>query len=104
MRGLEPPRAQGPQAPEACAYTNFATSAGPVERSEWRRFVRPAATGWAGGRLLPCRAVSPPSSRGLGRRPLTAETGVRIPVAVLSGARWIRGAERQGHGLGEGVG
>jgi hypothetical protein len=24
----------------------------------------------------------PPSSRGLGRRPLTAETGVRIPVAV----------------------
>src|SRR5204862_3656515 len=27
--------------------------------------------------------VLPPSSRGLGRRPLTAETGVRIPVAVL---------------------
>jgi hypothetical protein len=26
--------------------------------------------------------VLPPSSRGLGRRPLTAETGVRIPVAV----------------------
>jgi hypothetical protein len=26
---------------------------------------------------------TPPSSRGLGRRPLTAETGVRIPVAVL---------------------
>jgi hypothetical protein len=26
----------------------------------------------------------PPSSRGLGRRPLTAETGVRIPVAVLA--------------------
>jgi hypothetical protein len=25
----------------------------------------------------------PPSSRGLGRRPLTAETGVRIPLAVL---------------------
>src|SRR5581483_8806327 len=25
----------------------------------------------------------PLSSRGLGRRPLTAETGVRIPVAVL---------------------
>ena len=30
-------------------------------------------------------ADGPPSSRGLGRRPLTAETGVRIPVAVLSG-------------------
>src|SRR5215218_7395649 len=29
------------------------------------------------------RRNSPPSSRGLGRRPLTAETGVRIPVAVL---------------------
>src|SRR3954447_4990359 len=29
----------------------------------------------------------PPSSRGLGRRPLTAETGVRIPVAVLPEAR-----------------
>ena len=28
-------------------------------------------------------AILPPSSRGLGRRPLTAETGVRIPVAVL---------------------
>jgi hypothetical protein len=28
-------------------------------------------------------AARPPSSRGLGRRPLTAETGVRIPVAVL---------------------
>ena len=27
--------------------------------------------------------AGPPSSRGLGRRPLTAETGVRIPVAVL---------------------
>ena len=27
-------------------------------------------------------AGRPPSSRGLGRRPLTAETGVRIPVAV----------------------
>ena len=29
-------------------------------------------------------APRPPSSRGLGRRPLTAETGVRIPVAVLA--------------------
>jgi hypothetical protein len=28
--------------------------------------------------------ISPLSSRGLGRRPLTAETRVRIPVAVLS--------------------
>lgn len=33
----------------------------------------------------------PLSSRGLGRRPLTAETGVRIPVAVLTKAPEIRG-------------
>jgi two-component system, cell cycle response regulator len=32
--------------------------------------------------LLPSYRPEPPSSRGLGRRPLTAETGVRIPVAV----------------------
>jgi hypothetical protein len=31
---------------------------------------------------LQSRVGAPPSSRGLGRRPLTAETGVRIPVAV----------------------
>src|SRR3954464_8075414 len=40
----------------------------------------------------------PLSSRGLGRRPLTAETGVRIPVAVplnsalQSGIRALKGA------------
>src|SRR4051794_41927028 len=33
----------------------------------------------------------PPSSRGLGRRPLTAETGVRIPVAVLDGGPSVSG-------------
>ena len=37
------------------------------------------------GRFLPL------SSRGLGRRPLTAETGVRIPVAVLTEALRIAG-------------
>ena len=41
--------------------------------------------GWRTAPLVPClRRVSPLSSRGLGRRPLTAETGVRIPVAVLT--------------------
>ena len=41
--------------------------------------------GWRTVPLVPClRRVSPLSSRGLGRRPLTAETGVRIPVAVLT--------------------
>jgi hypothetical protein len=33
---------------------------------------------------LESRGGRPPSSRGLGRRPLTAETGVRIPVAVYA--------------------
>src|SRR3954451_1808220 len=33
----------------------------------------------------------PLSSRGLGRRPLTAETGVRIPVAVPTNAPQLRG-------------
>ena len=33
-------------------------------------------------RCYPARRFLPLSSRGLGRRPLTAETGVRIPVAV----------------------
>jgi hypothetical protein len=35
----------------------------------------------------PRRPTGPLSSRGLGRRPLTAETGVRIPVAVLRSPR-----------------
>src|SRR5438067_9822546 len=56
----------------------------------------PAATRYLELRAMPVRGyrrghkrpinwptVLPPSSRGLGRRPLTAETGVRIPVAVL---------------------
>ena len=38
----------------------------------------------------------PLSSRGLGRRPLTAETGVRIPVAVLTEASHSRGFRRLG--------
>src|SRR4051794_9472134 len=37
-------------------------------------------------------AYSPLSSRGLGRRPLTAETGVRIPVAVLQTKPRVSGA------------
>src|SRR5436190_17935130 len=36
----------------------------------------------------------PLSSRGLGRRPLAAETGVRIPVAVLTEALQIAGFSR----------
>jgi hypothetical protein len=39
---------------------------------------------------------APLSSRGLGRRPLTAETGVRIPVAVLPNTLQIGGFHRFG--------
>src|SRR3954471_2917256 len=41
---------------------------------------RVTAAGWGAAKLA---EFLPPSSRGLGRRPLTAETGVQIPVAVL---------------------
>ena len=37
---------------------------------------------------------APLSSRGLGRRPLMAETRVRIPVAVLAAPRCLRGVSR----------
>src|ERR671915_764061 len=43
-------------------------------------------------------ADGPPSSRGLGRRPLTAETGVRIPVAVLQKPPPPPGVRRSGGG------
>jgi hypothetical protein len=76
--------------PERRASTNSATSAGAVNLSVRRR--RPASTdvrarmaaapGRRSAPLLPWQPVAPLSSRGLGRRPLTAETGVRIPVAV----------------------
>ena len=42
-------------------------------------------------RCYPAGRCSPLSSRGLGRRPLTAETGVRIPVAVPLKALHMRG-------------
>ena len=76
-------------------------------RSQWRDragfspdFPRPPADGPrkhtpAVGQTrtppLQSPADAPPSSRGLGRRPLTAETGVRIPVAVLAKALLARG-------------
>ena len=47
----------------------------------------PAHHGRMHPRPLQSPADEPPSSRGLGRRPLTAETGVRIPVAVLGKPR-----------------
>ncbi len=54
---------------------------------------------YSGRRFLPL------SSRGLGRRPLTAETGVRIPVAVLlkpaSQAGFVVSGTRVGHPVGQ---
>src|SRR3954453_23866289 len=50
---------------------------------------------------LGCGRSLPLSSRGLGRRPLTAETGVRIPVAVLTDAPQQRGFRRLEGALSE---
>src|SRR5215207_8440063 len=50
------------------------------------------------GRCYAARRFLPLSSRGLGRRPLTAETGVRIPVAVPLDARLHGGFRRSGGG------
>src|SRR4051812_17938534 len=52
---------------------------------------RVTAAGLGGAKLA---EFLPPSSRGLGRRPLTAETGVRIPVAVLRGPAQAAGFRR----------
>ena len=83
--------------PERRASANSATSAGAPNLSDrlsarsLRRPRSPSRRPLVGGRrgpryaalpLLPWHGATPLSSRGLGRRPLTAETGVRIPVAV----------------------
>ncbi len=76
------------QAPEACASTSSATAAGLAKLS-----LR-TSLGWLHSRP---QKNSPLSSRGLGRRILSPETRVRIPVAVphesrlLSGIRHVRG-------------
>src|SRR4051794_32485607 len=62
--------------------------------------IRPAAPPQTCGYT---RRPEPPSSRGLGRRPLTAETGVRIPVAVPRDAPLKRGVRRSGAGRAEGT-
>jgi hypothetical protein len=50
-------------------------------------------SGVGGGSVRYSKLLHPPplSSRGLGRRPLTAVTRVRIPVAVLRKSPEIRG-------------
>ena len=61
------------------------------QRSRSRGPCAPEASGADLRRPLQSPAAEPPSSRGLGRRPLTAETGVRIPVAVLTKALQMAG-------------
>ena len=75
--------------PERRASTNSATSASAstlafvAPASARRAFVRcPNATKDSTSFATVGARRAPLSSRGLGRRPLTAETGVRIPVAV----------------------
>src|SRR3954447_54011 len=90
MRELEPPRgnphgdlnaARLPIPPHPRARTLY-----PVCRPELQAHMRSKRLDARSG-SGPCAtlsdALAPLSSRGLGRRPLTAETGVRIPVAVL---------------------
>ncbi len=88
MRGLEPPpsyldtdlnRARLPIPPHPQASVR--------QYRTGRRSGRAVPGFGAGPRLLASKvAYEPPSSRGLGRRPLTAVTRVRIPLAVLTGA------------------
>ena len=44
------------------------------------------------GRITPGRM--PPSSSGLGRSPLTAKTGVRVPLGVVGSVSGIRSCDR----------
>src|SRR3954447_8931756 len=70
MRGLEPPR--------GFPHTDLNRARLPIPPHP-----RGAANDDSNGSVAKLDLPEPPSSRGLGRRPLTAETGVRIPVAVL---------------------
>ena len=76
-------------------------------RSPWGNPVEVrvlSAASSAGVRCYPARRFLPLSSRGLGRRPLTAETGVRIPVAVPHEAPQSRGFRRFKGALWDGCG
>ena len=79
-RGADPRAATRGSERVIAARGSLARYAEPVGRDR-RRSPRP---GWPPSRRgRQSSSVSPLSSRGLGRRPLTAETRVRIPVAVL---------------------
>src|SRR3954447_18448683 len=78
MRGLEPPR--------GFPHTDLNRARLPIPPHP-----RGAGADDSNGSVAKLALPWPPSSRGLGRRPLTAETGVRIPVAVLDGGPSVSG-------------
>src|SRR3954469_20251280 len=85
MRGLEPPR--------AVAHSHLKTACLPIPPHPRGRPIYRARTAYDRSATLSTR-ILPLSSRGLGRSPLTAETGVRIPVAVLHEAPAMLGLSR----------
>src|SRR5439155_5887091 len=96
MRGLEPPRARAhgdlnaarlPIPPHPRGDGHSSASVDEPGRATKRRTAGGGVTQEGVIEFATLLAVLPPSSRGLGRRPLTAETGVRIPVAVLRGTQ-----------------
>ena len=96
-----------PHGPEPCASTSSATAARSRQFTAYeppapRRLPSPSCD----PRLAPppavslkCPASSPLSSRGLGRRILSPETGVRIPVAVPHESPANAGFSRSRSGL-----
>ncbi len=84
MRGLEPP--------PSCLDTDLNRARLPIPPHprvvRKRRYSTLTRTPWRLARSALLASVelqcAPPSSRGLGRRPLTAVTRVRIPLAVLT--------------------
>src|SRR3954464_14053362 len=79
MRGLEPPR---DLSHTALNRARLPIPPHPPASSEHSDHDRAGARRAGSGAFVTLDVPEPPSSRGLGRRPLTAETGVRIPVAV----------------------
>ena len=84
---LRPGRPPDPRPPEC--------RAGLLTRPVPRPLPRPLPWG-ARCAIAPPAAAAPPSSSGLGRRPLTPETGVRFPLgAPAGGAGWRSGGRNK---------
>ncbi len=83
--GTRTPKPARARRPERRVFTNFTTAA------EGRRLAFTGAESMPNGASATLQRLTPLSSRGLGRRPLTAVTRVRIPVAVLTKALLTQG-------------